>query len=194
MKKLLIFGDSIIKGVTYNGQSYHLCQQHDFDALAAQGITVENNAKMGATIADGLRQISRKLKPCADDTTVLFCFGGNDCDYNWKDISDAPDAEHLPHRVDALLRRGGMAAHAFDAHAQLSPAPLADLDRVGGRLTHDDKVGLDVLAHLARCDPLKALLMHGAGDTKCSVEIPLGLVGKLCGCRDQGGHATLHVR
>ena len=35
MKKLLIFGDSIIKGVTYNGQSYHLCQQHDFDALAA---------------------------------------------------------------------------------------------------------------------------------------------------------------
>ena len=40
MKKLLIFGDSIIKGVTYNGQSYHLCQQHDFDALAAQGVTV----------------------------------------------------------------------------------------------------------------------------------------------------------
>ena len=97
MKKLLIFGDSIIKGVTYNGQSYHLCQQHDFDALAAQGVTVENNAKMGATIADGLRQISRKLKPCADDTAVLFCFGGNDCDYNWKDISDAPDGEHLPH-------------------------------------------------------------------------------------------------
>ena len=59
--------------------------------LAAQGITVENNAKMGATIADGLRQISRKLKPCADDTTVLFCFGGNDCDYNWKDISADPE-------------------------------------------------------------------------------------------------------
>ena len=97
MKKLLIFGDSIIKGVTYNGQSYHLCQQHDFDALAAQGITVENHAKMGATIADGLKQLSRKLKPCTDDTTVLFCFGGNDCDYNWRDISDAPDAEHLPH-------------------------------------------------------------------------------------------------
>ena len=27
MKKLMIFGDSIIKGVTYNGQSYHLCQE-----------------------------------------------------------------------------------------------------------------------------------------------------------------------
>ena len=99
MKKLLIFGDSIIKGVTYNGQSYHLCQQHDFDTLAAQGVTVENNAKMGATIADGLKQLSRKLKPCADDTTVLFCFGGNDCDYNWKSICEGRcDYEHR-HRV-----------------------------------------------------------------------------------------------
>ena len=34
MKKLMIFGDSIIKGVTYNGQSYHLCQDHDFDTHA----------------------------------------------------------------------------------------------------------------------------------------------------------------
>ena len=41
MKNLKIFGDSIIKGVTYNGQSYHLCQEHDFDTLRAQGVTVE---------------------------------------------------------------------------------------------------------------------------------------------------------
>ena len=40
MKNLMIFGDSIIKGITYNGQSYHLCQEHDFDALAAQGIAL----------------------------------------------------------------------------------------------------------------------------------------------------------
>ena len=50
MKKLMIFGDSIIKGVTYSGQSYHLCQNHDFDTIAAQGVTVENHARMGATI------------------------------------------------------------------------------------------------------------------------------------------------
>ena len=39
MKNLKIFGDSIIKGVTYNGQSYHLCQEHDFDTLRAQGVS-----------------------------------------------------------------------------------------------------------------------------------------------------------
>ena len=80
MKKLMIFGDSIIKGVTYSGQSYHLCQDHDFDTIAAQGVTVENYARMGATIDAGLKQIDRRLAPCAEDTTVLFCFGGNDCD------------------------------------------------------------------------------------------------------------------
>ena len=84
MKKLMIFGDSIIKGVTYSGQSYHLCQDHDFDTIAAQGVTVENYARMGATIDAGLKQIDRRLAPCAEDTTVLFCFGGNDCDYDWK--------------------------------------------------------------------------------------------------------------
>ena len=97
MKNLKIFGDSIIKGVTYNGQSYHLCQEHDFDTLRAQGVTVENNAKMGATIDAGLKQLDRKLGACDSDTTVLFCFGGNDCDYDWKAISEDPDGEHLPH-------------------------------------------------------------------------------------------------
>ena len=97
MKKLMIFGDSIIKGVTYSGQSYHLCQDHDFDTIAAQGVTVENYARMGATIDAGLKQIDRRLAPCAEDTTVLFCFGGNDCDYDWKAISADPDGEHLPH-------------------------------------------------------------------------------------------------
>ena len=70
MKKLMIFGDSIIKGVTYSGQSYHLCQDHDFDTIAAQGVTVENYARMGATIDAGLKQIDRRLAPCAEDTTI----------------------------------------------------------------------------------------------------------------------------
>ena len=90
MKNLKIFGDSIIKGVTYNGQSYHLCQEHDFDTLRAQGVTVENNAKMGATIDAGLKQLDRKLGTCDGDTTVLFCFGDNDCGAGKKILPRAP--------------------------------------------------------------------------------------------------------
>ena len=35
MKKLILFGDSIMKGVTFNGSGYHLCPDHDLPQLAA---------------------------------------------------------------------------------------------------------------------------------------------------------------
>ena len=119
MKKLMIFGDSIIKGVTYNGQSCHLCQDHDFDTIAAQGVTVENYARMGATIDAGLKQIDRRLAPCAEDTTVLFCFGGNDCDYDWKDISADPDGEHLPHTPSERFIDGYCTARSEEHTSEL---------------------------------------------------------------------------
>ena len=131
MKKLMIFGDSIIKGVTYNGQSYHLCQDHDFDTIAAQGVTVENYARMGATIDAGLKQIDRRLAPCAEDTTVLFCFGGNDCDYDWKAISADPDAEHLPHTPSERFIDGYCTAirKARQAGARVAMTSLPPLEQ-----------------------------------------------------------------
>ena len=35
-KRLVIFGDSIAKGVMFQDGRYHLCRAHDFDALAQQ--------------------------------------------------------------------------------------------------------------------------------------------------------------
>ena len=61
MKKLVIFGDSIIKGVTFNGQAYHLCQQHDFDALAAQGVTT----------IQGVQHIHRGYESLTGDLAAL---------------------------------------------------------------------------------------------------------------------------
>ena len=37
-KRLVIFGDSIAKGVMFQDGRYHLCRAHDFDALAQQGV------------------------------------------------------------------------------------------------------------------------------------------------------------
>lgn len=39
MPELIIFGDSIIKGVCFDGQRYHLCAGHGLEALAAKGVT-----------------------------------------------------------------------------------------------------------------------------------------------------------
>lgn len=130
MKKLILFGDSIIKGVTFNGSAYHLCPDHDLPQLTERGIAVENHAKMGATIADGLKSMEKYLRPCDTQTTVLLSYGGNDCDYDWQAISNAPDAEHLPKLVpDSYVEQMRRAIRmAQDAGAMVAVASLVPLD------------------------------------------------------------------
>jgi len=103
MKRLMIFGDSILKGVTYSGQKYQLCQGHDFSFLHDNGVEVENYSRMGATINTGLAVLKKKLAPCDENTTVLLSFGGNDCDYDWTQISENPDAEYEPRTPQPLF-------------------------------------------------------------------------------------------
>ena len=130
MKKLIIFGDSIMKGVTFNGTSYHLCPDHDLPELAERGIEIENHTKMGATISDGLRAMEKKLHPCDSQTTVLLGYGGNDCDYDWQAISEAPEAEHQPRTAPDAFVEGMRRAirTAQDAGAMVAVASLVPLD------------------------------------------------------------------
>ena len=81
-KRLVIFGDSIAKGVMFQDGRYHLCRAHDFDALAQQGVEVRNFAKMGACTDTGLAIAKKRLELC-QNAQVLFFFGGNDCDFDW---------------------------------------------------------------------------------------------------------------
>lgn len=94
-KKLVIFGDSIAKGVMFQDGRYHLCRAHDFDALVQQGVEVRNFAKMGACTDTGLAIAKKRLELCQDAQVLLF-FGGNDCDFDWQAVSDHPDGVHLP--------------------------------------------------------------------------------------------------
>ena len=91
MRQLIIFGDSVIKGVHHCGGKFHLCPDHDFASLQAVGVEAHNYAKMGATIGTGLSILQRRLSACVPGATVLFSFGGNDCDYNWAEIAAAPE-------------------------------------------------------------------------------------------------------
>lgn len=98
MKKLEIFGDSILRGVMFSAEQnkYHLCDDHDYASVSGLGVTVKNNAKMGATIARGAAVLERRLPAMDADTAVLLEFGGNDCDYDWQAISDNPAGDFLP--------------------------------------------------------------------------------------------------
>lgn len=103
MNKLMIFGDSIFKGVTYSEERkrYIICEPTYDKKLSLEGIATENYSKMGATVNKIEQILDRKIDTIDSNTTVLFEFGGNDSDYDWQKISDDPDAEHIPNTVNS---------------------------------------------------------------------------------------------
>lgn len=98
MKQLEIFGDSILRGVIYSEKKgkYGLSADCKYAQLEQYGVKVHNNCKMGATVQRGFSLLEKRLPSCDKDTTVLLEFGGNDCDYNWQEISENPGGSFLP--------------------------------------------------------------------------------------------------
>jgi len=98
-RKLEIYGDSILRGVTYCAQSgrYDLCKKNRFASLSEVGIEAKNNSRMGATIPRGFDLLKRNLSDTVkEDTVVVFEYGGNDCDFKWEDVSADPAGKFQP--------------------------------------------------------------------------------------------------
>lgn len=100
--KIIALGDSIIKGVVLNiedsGQfHYALAERNIVDRIADKHqLEVVNLGKMGCTIETGERILDRHLPNIENAKYALLCYGGNDSDYNWRDIATSPTSEHAP--------------------------------------------------------------------------------------------------
>jgi len=129
-RRLLIIGDSIAKGVTYQDGRYRLCTEHNFDALVQKGLEVQNFAKMGACTDLGLSIVKKRLALCEEGTTAALSFGGNDCDFDWQAVSDRPQDEHLPKfPAEAFLENyRAMVRLAKDAGARVIMTSLVPLE------------------------------------------------------------------
>ncbi len=97
MKKIKIYGDSILKGVMYSDElkRYKLFG-YKYEKLLENGIEVENCCKMGATIEEGFRIMQDTLEDCDENTVVVLEYGGNDCNYDWASVADNPKGDFLP--------------------------------------------------------------------------------------------------
>ena len=100
-KRVELFGDSIFKGIQINPKSmrYHINNTIDIKMIEKKHfLSVRNFSKFGCTITKGLELLENRLKgnePLCD--AIIMDFGGNDCDFDWKAISERPDEEHFPH-------------------------------------------------------------------------------------------------
>ena len=131
MKQLELYGDSILKGVTYAAEQnkYRLCHRARFDELEQQGIAVNNHSRMGATVEKGV-SILEKHAPYADDTLVILEYGGNDCDFDWAEVAENPQGTFLPHTPeDAFVAKYRYAVEtARERGAEVAMLSLIPID------------------------------------------------------------------
>ncbi len=94
MKKICIFGDSIGKGVALPDDGKYKIVKPDVFGLTGKELEVKNYACFGCTLEKALPVVQRRSAELGQYDCVFLELGGNDCDFDWQSVSDAPDAEH----------------------------------------------------------------------------------------------------
>lgn len=92
MAKIKIIGDSVLKGTLYNSETDGFTFHNYLEAIPDS----ENLSKFGCTVTKGADYIYKVLEKDSSCEYLLMNFGGNDSDYPWKEISDAPLEKHSP--------------------------------------------------------------------------------------------------
>ena len=97
LKKIVALGDSITKGVIYDGESYKILPT-GFVSQCADNFQadIDNYGRMGCTVTRGTQIAEQHAEAIAGSDVTLVEFGGNDSDFCWTDIASAPADAHYP--------------------------------------------------------------------------------------------------
>ena len=97
IKKIVALGDSITKGVIYDGESYQILSESFVSQCAENmNVDVDNYSRMGCTITRGAQIAEQHADAIAGSDVTLVEFGGNDSDFCWADIASNPNDNHYP--------------------------------------------------------------------------------------------------
>lgn len=99
IKSAIVWGDSVAKGVILDETRgrYSLSPCNAVSIVSeGLGIEIQNRARMGYTSREGMAMMQKDLEKGLRADAAILEFGGNDCDFDWRAISEAPDAHHLP--------------------------------------------------------------------------------------------------
>ena len=99
LARIVALGDSILKGVQVGPVSNRYVTRNEIgipDLERDFDLTVRNDSHFGASTVKGERLLDRMLErgDCCDG--VVMAFGGNDCDFKWREIAETPTETHLP--------------------------------------------------------------------------------------------------
>lgn len=134
--KIIVIGDSILKGAVTGTDSGHLFDIIEESSLnLAQktlGFEMDNQSVFGNVISKGQRKLNKMLErgETADFCIVEFC--GNDSDYDWALVSENPTATHQQRTMLADYLRiyeemvNALREHKITPVIMISPALCAE--------------------------------------------------------------------
>ncbi|MGI6083980.1 MAG: SGNH/GDSL hydrolase family protein [Acetivibrionales bacterium] len=99
MKRIEVWGDSVLKGVIYDDirKKYRRIENRlAIDKITGLGLDIRNNSKFGMTAPKARNLMLSALKKGIDAEAAIIEFGGNDCDFKWAEVAAQPEKEHLP--------------------------------------------------------------------------------------------------
>lgn len=93
-----IYGDSIMRGtIPVALAKYKFTVGEYLDRLAARfPLRILNRARFGAPVTKGAALLKQDLARSVTARYALLEFGGNDCNFNWVEVSASPEREHFP--------------------------------------------------------------------------------------------------
>ncbi len=99
--KAMIYGDSVMKGTVLDSSFRYRAIMDDvlkrFNGIFH--IDAENRSRFGITVSKGYDMLKCDLASGRKAEYTLIEFGGNDCNYNWSEVSLDPEKEHIPYTV-----------------------------------------------------------------------------------------------
>lgn len=100
INKISAYGDSILKGAVTGTDSGHLFDIIEDSSLVlaskALGFELNNQSVFGSIVSKTQRRLNRDIEKGIFSDLAIIESGGNDCDYDWTQVSASPDEKHLP--------------------------------------------------------------------------------------------------
>ena len=100
INKISAYGDSILKGAVTGTDSGHLFDIIEDSSLVlaskALGFDLNDQSVFGSIVSKTQRRLNRDIEKGIFSDLAIIESGGNDCDYDWTQVSSAPDEKHLP--------------------------------------------------------------------------------------------------
>lgn len=95
---VVIYGDSVMKGTVLDANyRYHAVMDRYLDRFRERFcVAAKNRSRFGSTVERGRRALEQDIADGLDCDYVLLEFGGNDCNFNWGEVSQNPAGQHFP--------------------------------------------------------------------------------------------------